>query len=160
MDSLLQTLQSKFRLSEFRPRQREIIEDVLAGRDTLCVMPTGAGKSLCFQLPAVMRGGLTIVISPLVSLMADQVRQLKQLGIPALILNSTQTPKEQRAIVQQAGKAADHFRRAGQDDRRHQAVFRAAAKGRQPPQQDNDSDRADAGESARNRGRREPKVKK
>src|SRR5512140_2059250 len=100
MDSLLQTLQSKFRLVEFRPRQREIIEDVLAGRDTLCVMPTGAGKSLCFQLPAVMLGGLTIVISPLISLMADQVRQLKQLGIPALILNSTQTPKEQRAIIQ------------------------------------------------------------
>ena len=101
MDSLLQTLQAKFRLGEFRPRQREIIEDVLSGRDTLCVMPTGAGKSLCFQLPAVMRGGLTIVISPLISLMADQARQLKQLGIPAFILNSTQTPKEQREIVRQ-----------------------------------------------------------
>lgn len=101
MDSLLQTLQSKFRLVEFRPRQREIIEDVLAGRDTLCVMPTGAGKSLCFQLPAVMRGGLTIVVSPLISLMADQARQLKQLGIPAFILNSTQTPQEQREIVRQ-----------------------------------------------------------
>ena len=100
MDFLLQTLQAKFRLSEFRPRQREIIEDVLAGRDTLCVMPTGAGKSLCFHLPAVMRGGLTIVISPLISLMSDQVRQLKHLGIPALILNSTQTPKEQRGIIQ------------------------------------------------------------
>jgi ATP-dependent DNA helicase RecQ len=101
MDSLLQTLQEKFRLVEFRPRQREIIEDVLAGRDTLCVMPTGAGKSLCFQLPAVVRGGLTIVISPLISLMADQARQLKQLGIPALVLNSTQTPQEQRAIARQ-----------------------------------------------------------
>lgn len=99
MDSLLQTLQSKFHLAEFRPRQREIIEDVLAGRDTLCVMPTGAGKSLCFQLPAVMHGGLTVVISPLISLMADQARQLKQLGIPALILNSTQTPHEQRDTV-------------------------------------------------------------
>ena len=101
MDSLLQTLQAKFRLVEFRPRQREIIEDVLAERDTLCVMPTGAGKSLCFQLPAVMRGGLTIVISPLISLMADQARQLKQLGIPTFILNSTQTPQEQREIVRQ-----------------------------------------------------------
>jgi ATP-dependent DNA helicase RecQ len=101
MDSLLQTLQTKFRLVEFRPRQREIIEDVLAARDTLCVMPTGAGKSLCFQLPAVMRGGLTIVISPLISLMADQARQLKLLRIPAFILNSTQTPTEQREIVRQ-----------------------------------------------------------
>ena len=93
MDSLLQALREKFRLAEFRPRQREIIEDVLSGRDTLCVMPTGAGKSLCFQLPAVVRGGLTIVISPLISLMADQARQLKQLGIPALVLYSTQTPQ-------------------------------------------------------------------
>ena len=101
MDVLLQTLQTKFRLAEFRPRQRDIIEDVLAARDTLCVMPTGAGKSLCFQLPAVVRGGLTVVISPLISLMADQARQLKQLGIPALILNSTQTSKEQRDIVRQ-----------------------------------------------------------
>src|SRR5512143_2225799 len=101
MDSLLQALREKFRLAEFRPRQREIIEDVLAGRDTLCVMPTGAGKSLCFQLPAVGRGGLTIVISPLISLMADQARQLKQLGIPALVLNSTQSPQEQRTIARQ-----------------------------------------------------------
>src|SRR5512147_1413020 len=101
MDFLLQTLQSRFRLTEFRPRQREIIDDILAARDTLCVMPTGAGKSLCFQLPAVIRGGLTIVISPLISLMADQVRQLKQLGIPALVLNSTQTPQEQRTISRQ-----------------------------------------------------------
>lgn len=104
MDSFLQTLQTRFRLADFRPRQREIIEDVLASRDTLCVMPTGAGKSLCFQLPAVMRGGLTIVISPLISLMADQVRQMKQLGIPALILNSTQTPQERRAVVAQLVK--------------------------------------------------------
>ncbi len=99
MDSLQQTLQARFRLAEFRPRQREIIEDVLAGRDTLCVMPTGAGKSLCFQLPSVMLGGLTIVVSPLISLMADQARQLKQLGIPAFVLNSTQSPQEQREIV-------------------------------------------------------------
>lgn len=101
MDSLLQALQTRFQLADFRPRQRAIVEDVLAGLDTVCVMPTGAGKSLCFQLPAVMRGGLTIVISPLISLMADQVRQLKQLGIPALILNSTQTPQEQRTIIRQ-----------------------------------------------------------
>ena len=101
MDTLLQALQSRFRLADFRPHQREIIEDVLSGRDTLCVMPTGAGKSLCFQLPAVMRGGLTIVVSPLISLMADQVRQMRQLGIPALILNSTQTSQEQRATIAQ-----------------------------------------------------------
>ena len=61
-------LQSIFGLDDFRPAQREVIEDVLAGRDVLCVMPTGAGKSLCFQLPAAIQGGLTLVVSPLISL--------------------------------------------------------------------------------------------
>src|SRR6195952_4169368 len=64
-----------------RPRQREVIEDVLAGRDVLCVMPTGAGKSLCYQLPAAILGGLTVVVSPLISLMEDQVQQLRDEGI-------------------------------------------------------------------------------
>ncbi len=64
MDSLDDLLQRVFRLSEFRPHQREIVEDVLAGNDVVCVMPTGAGKSLCFQLPAVLLKGLTVVVSP------------------------------------------------------------------------------------------------
>ncbi len=65
MDALQSHLQSLFGLDEFRPAQREVIEDILAGRDVLCVMPTGAGKSLCYQLPAAIGGGMTIVVSPL-----------------------------------------------------------------------------------------------
>lgn len=98
MQKLDQILQSAFQLQEFRPRQREIIEDAMRGRDVLAVMPTGAGKSLCFQLPAVARGGLTLVISPLISLMADQVAHLRKLKIPALLLNSSQTLDEQREV--------------------------------------------------------------
>lgn len=98
MQNLEQVLQSVFRLQQFRPHQREIIEDVLRGRDVLAVMPTGAGKSLCFQLPAVAQRGLTLVISPLISLMADQVEQLHRLKIPAMLLNSSQNLDEQREV--------------------------------------------------------------
>lgn len=95
MDSIDDLLQQVFRLPQFRPRQREIIQDVLAGNDVVCVMPTGAGKSLCFQLPALLLKGLTVVVSPLISLMADQVHQLEALGVPVLLLNSSQTGQEQ-----------------------------------------------------------------
>lgn len=93
-------LHKTFGLREFRLMQREVIEDVLAGRDVLCVMPTGAGKSLCYQLPAVALDGLTVVVSPLISLMQDQVRQLKEHGIPAAFLNSAQTPTVQREVIE------------------------------------------------------------
>jgi len=99
MESLDTVLQKVFGLQQFRPRQREIIADVLAGHDVVCVMPTGAGKSLCFQLPAVMVRGLTVVVSPLISLMADQVVQLRRLRVPAMLLNSSQSFDEQRQIT-------------------------------------------------------------
>ena len=91
MPDLLEHLQNHFGLDAFRPAQQEVIEDVLRGRDVLCVMPTGAGKSLCYQLPAAISGGLTIVVSPLISLMADQVQQLSDEGINAAMLNSAMT---------------------------------------------------------------------
>ena len=78
MPDLREHLQNVFGLDDFRPAQREVIEDVLRGRDVLCVMPTGAGKSLCYQLPAAVQGGLTIVVSPLISLMENQVQQLRR----------------------------------------------------------------------------------
>ncbi len=84
-----------FGLSSFRPGQREVIETVLAGKDCLCVMPTGGGKSLCFQLPAVARAGVTLVISPLIALMKDQVDVLTARGLSATYINSTLTPEEQ-----------------------------------------------------------------
>lgn len=95
----LDILKSRFGLPGFRPGQREVIDDVLAGRDVLCVMPTGAGKSLCYQLPAVANDGLTIVVSPLISLMADQVRQLADRGIEAMVLNSSQSIADQSGVV-------------------------------------------------------------
>src|SRR5260221_6401439 len=94
-----ETLRDVFGLEEFRTGQREVIEDVLAGRDVLCVMPTGAGKSLCYQLPAVMQPGLTIVVSPLISLMEDQVQQLRDEGISAVVLNSTLSPALRRQVT-------------------------------------------------------------
>jgi ATP-dependent DNA helicase RecQ len=96
---LREQLQSLFGLDDFRPAQRQVIEDVLAARDVLCVMPTGAGKSLCYQLPAAIQGGLTVVISPLISLMEDQVQQLRDEGIPAALLNSSLTTSMQRQVM-------------------------------------------------------------
>ena len=91
-------LRDSFGLSQFRPHQRAIIEDTLAGQDVVCVMPTGAGKSLCFQLPAVMMQGLTVVVSPLIALMADQVEHLRRRNLPVLFLNSSQRFVEQSQV--------------------------------------------------------------
>jgi ATP-dependent DNA helicase RecQ len=99
MDHLDDFLQRIFRLSQFRPHQREVIEDVLAGNDVVCVMPTGGGKSLCFQLPGLVLQGITVVVSPLISLMADQVQHLRHLGVPVLFLNSSQQSGEQRNVL-------------------------------------------------------------
>lgn len=106
-DDVEQILRDRFGLTTFRKGQREVIDDVLAGKDVLCVMPTGAGKSLCYQLPAVISGGLTIVVSPLISLMSDQVRQLSDRGINAIYLNSGQSAAEQSAALSQVRNGFD-----------------------------------------------------
>ena len=101
MGDLREQLQTLFGLDDFRPAQRGVIEDVLRGRDVLCVMPTGAGKSLCYQLPAAVMGGLTIVVSPLISLREDQVQQLRDEGISAAMLASTMPAATQREVMNQ-----------------------------------------------------------
>src|ERR1700677_2233276 len=85
----LESLKRYFGFTSFRPLQLEIIRDVMAGRDVFALLPTGGGKSLCFQLPALMRPGLTVVVSPLIALMKDQVDALQAGGIAATFLNSS-----------------------------------------------------------------------
>jgi len=87
-----------FGFSAFRPGQREIVQAVTAGRDTLAIMPTGGGKSLCFQLPALCRSGVTVVVSPLIALMRDQVRALREAGVAAGALTSGNTDDETEAV--------------------------------------------------------------
>lgn len=95
-DPLADALKEHFGYDRFRPLQREIIEAALAGRDVFALLPTGGGKSLCFQLPALLREGLTVVVSPLIALMKDQVDQLESAGIRATYLNSTLGEGESR----------------------------------------------------------------
>lgn len=89
-----QTLQHYFGFSSFRPGQEKLIDAILAGKDALGIMPTGGGKSLCYQLPALLLPGISIIISPLISLMADQVMALSDLGIPATYINSSLSQEE------------------------------------------------------------------
>lgn len=99
MDRLRQTLQQIWGYAEFRSPQAEIVASILAGRDALIVMPTGGGKSLCFQLPALLSPGVSIVISPLVALMENQVRELTDKGLPAGLLHSElPAPKRQQTL--------------------------------------------------------------
>jgi ATP-dependent DNA helicase RecQ len=90
----------------FRPMQERIIQSLLAGNDVAVIMPTGGGKSLCYQLPALALGQTVVVISPLIALMQDQVAQLSDMGIPAAVLNSTQPADEQRAVMRAAAQGA------------------------------------------------------
>ena len=82
-------LKDVFGYDNFRSLQFDIITNILAGKDTLAIMPTGGGKSLCYQIPALIFQGLTVVVSPLIALMKDQVEQLEELGVPAIFLNSS-----------------------------------------------------------------------
>ena len=98
-EQVLRVLKDTFGYDSFRPLQQEIIDMLLSGRDTLAVMPTGAGKSLCYQLPALLWPRLTVVVSPLISLMQDQVEALLGLNVSAAYLNSTLTFAEQRRLM-------------------------------------------------------------
>ena len=99
MDRLEQSLQDHFGWSTFRAGQRPVVEAVLQGRDALAVLPTGGGKSLCYQLPALIRNGLVVVISPLVALMEDQVTQLQRRGVAAACLHAGLDPERRHQAI-------------------------------------------------------------
>ena len=100
-DQLQQALKQYWGYEQFRYPQAEVITTLLAGQDCLAVLPTGSGKSFCFQLPALIRWGLTLVVAPLVALMEDQVQALRKKGLPAVCLHSQLKRQEQQAVLQQ-----------------------------------------------------------
>lgn len=106
MPSPASILKETFGYDTFRPLQQEIIENVLAQKDTLAIMPTGGGKSLCYQIPSLLFNGLTVVVSPLISLMKDQVEQLRAFGVPALFINSTLSPREYQQNIDSVKRGA------------------------------------------------------
>src|SRR5690348_11855566 len=95
-DPIYATLRSTFGYGTFRPLQEAIVRAILAGSDAFVLMPTGGGKSLCYQLPALLLDGVTVVVSPLIALMKDQVDALLALGAPATFINSSIAPTEAR----------------------------------------------------------------
>ena len=99
-NAALAALREHFNFEDFREGQREVIDAILEGHDTVVVMPTGGGKSLCFQLPALMNEGATIVVSPLIALMKDQVDALHARNLPATFINSSVDFEEQKARIQ------------------------------------------------------------
>ena len=99
-------LKKIFGYRSFRPLQKEVIENVTSKKDTLVIMPTGGGKSLTYQIPALIFDGITIVVSPLISLMKDQVEQLKELGVEALFLNSSLSQLDYQYNVEQVKRGA------------------------------------------------------
>ncbi len=106
---LEETLEDTFGITHLRPGQQEVIESILQGKDTLAIMPTGAGKSLCYQLPALKMPGTTVVVSPLISLMKDQISKLEEAGVAASEVNSTLTAREESATLEDIEQANSEF---------------------------------------------------
>jgi len=101
MQKELNTLKRYFGFNDFRENQKDVIKSISKGKDVLALMPTGGGKSLCYQVPALSRDGVCIVISPIISLMHDQVQALRKKGVKASVLNSTLSPEEQKNVITQ-----------------------------------------------------------
>src|SRR3954464_13865540 len=106
MEALKEVIAKHWGFRTLRPLQEQAMRAVLDGRDSLVVMPTGGGKSLCYQAPAVLRGDTTVVISPLISLMKDQVDSLQACGVPAIQIDSSQTSSERFAYEQDIRQGA------------------------------------------------------
>src|SRR6478672_5267093 len=99
LEETLKSLREHFGFDDFREGQGEVIAAIMEGKDAVVVMPTGSGKSLCYQLPAMMLSGATLVVSPLIALMKDQVDALRARDLPATFINSSITPGEQHARI-------------------------------------------------------------
>ena len=128
---LARHLKRHFGFDRFHPGQAEVIGDVLAGRPTLAVMPTGAGKSLCYQLPGLLLPGPTVVVSPLIALMRDQVAALQARGVAAELLNSTLSPEAQRGVIDRLAAGQIRFVYVAPERFRQAAFVRALE--RRPP---------------------------
>ena len=127
MNQANQVLKETFGHDAFRPGQAELVEALLAGRDCVGVMPTGAGKSVCYQVPALLRPGVALVISPLISLMKDQVQALIAQGVPAAFINSTLTPRQTDLALERAAQGAYRIVYVA-PERLESAAFRAFAR--------------------------------
>ncbi|MDB5099947.1 MAG: recQ 1 [Cyanobacteria bacterium RYN_339] len=126
--SLEAELQRHFGLGTFREGQRDVIDSLLAGRSTLAVMPTGRGKSLCYQLPALLLPGVTLVVSPLIALMKDQVDALAGRGIPATFINSSLDPEEQTHRIDQMARGGYRLVYVAPERFRHRAFLEGLAR--------------------------------
>jgi len=122
MPSPLKILKEQFGYEAFRHKQEEIIQTVLGGKDAFVLMPTGGGKSLCYQIPALLFGGLTVVVSPLIALMKDQVDALRLNGIAAAYLNSSLSFPEQDEIISRL-KRGREWRSFSECSQRGRSVF-------------------------------------
>jgi ATP-dependent DNA helicase RecQ len=109
LTKMRRTMRDVFGIRRLRPGQEDVIRSIVAGRDTLAIMPTGAGKSLCYQLPALHLRGTTVIVSPLISLMKDQVDKLEASGVGAIQVNSSLTEREQRESVEQIEREGGEF---------------------------------------------------
>src|ERR1044071_4654811 len=109
LKKMSRTMREYFGIERLREGQEEVIRSIVGGQNTLAIMPTGAGKSLCYQLPALHLAGTTIIISPLISLMKDQVDKLEEAGIDATQVNSSLSEREQRENVEQIERQASEF---------------------------------------------------
>ena len=105
-EDALAVLRGPFGLEDFRSGQRDAVREIMAGRDVLAIMPTGGGKSVVYQVPAIAMGGMSICVSPLISLMKDQVDQLKALGLRPAYLNSSLNPRQQQIVLERAAAGA------------------------------------------------------
>lgn len=129
-DALRAALKAHFGFDDFQPGQRAVIEDVLAGHPTIAVMPTGAGKSLCYQLPGLLLDGVTVVVSPLIALMKDQVDGLQARGVSAEYINSSLSAEKQRAAIERVANGETKLIYVAPERFRHMAFRRALQKAR------------------------------